>query len=229
MNNIEKINSIEQLGSNEDEFFSPSTHPVLESFISKVIDANKKDLPNDLSQKFVRKFFLYGFLRASGQVFEEVYSKSQSICEKSGHEGIFDTNNGVLALSDFDGEVYIRGGDSYHGYFDMGDGKKPQGVEGTLLNLGYDSGGVFVPHSNCDIYKDPSMEKLFKVLRFFSREIRNLRGEPTGGIIIKDLTEPEPDAYKARNPDLPKIILNNLFLIPGNKNKTIKLKKDKLL
>ena len=212
-----------------DEIFSKYTHPVLETFIQKVIDQNKESLPSAGSQKLVREFFLYGFLKASGQSFKYDRS-SQYTCERShpGDEGFFHTNNGVLALHDFDGELYIRGGESWHGYFDMGDGMKPQGIEGTLLNSGYDSRNVRVPHSNGEVYENPSTEKLFKALKSFSKEVWNLRGAPTSGIIIKDLSEPEPEApYRARDSKLPRIILQDFLIIPGNIQKTILVEKNK--
>jgi len=223
MSNITKLNE-----DNDDyEIFSPYTHKVLEDFINKVIDANRASLPNKLSQKIVREFFLYGFLRASGQ--EIAFWNKRDVVKKERVGGLFCVNNGVLALSDFDGEVYIRGADDYHGYyndyyddFDRGFMKSgPGGIEDTLITFGYRPGGFFVPHSNGEIFTDEKMEKLFKALRYFSREVRKLRGESTG-VIIKDLSEPYvPAPYQARCSYLPRIVVKDIFLIPGNREKTI--------
>lgn len=214
-NGLENI----QLEYEEDGLFSAYTHPRLECFIQKVIDANRVFLPNETSRKLVREFFLYGFLRASGQEFLWLGELEKVQPAKEG--GQFDTNNGILAVSDFDKEVYIRGGDSYHGYF-PNLGEEPQGVEGTLLNSEYIPGNIWVPHSNGDVFADKKREKLFRALCYFSKEVRTLRGEPTFGPIVKDFSEPESLApYKSRNPKLPRIILQDTILIPGNREKTI--------
>ncbi len=203
----------------QDEIFSAYTHPILEDFIQKVIDVNSDSLPTAVLQKLVREFFLYGFLRASGQEFSW-RGDQKKVVQPAKEGGLFYTNNGILAVSDFDREVYIRGGDSYHGYF-PGLGEEPQGVEGTLLNLGYKSGSVYVPHSNGDVFADEKREKLFRELYYFSRVVRGLRGEPTSGLIIKDLSESEPSAsYKRRDHNLPRIVLQNTILIQGNREKT---------
>ena len=138
-----------------DEIFSAYTHPRLEDFIQKVIDASRDSLPTEASQKLVREFFLYGFLRVSGQEFLW-WGDEKEIVQSSDESGRFGTNNGILAVADFDKEIYIRGGDSYHGYFPW-EGEEPQGVEGTLLNSGYKSLGVYVPHSNGDVFVDEKM------------------------------------------------------------------------
>ena len=206
----------------QDEIFSAYTHPRLEDFIQKVIDANRSSLPTEASQKLVREFFLYGLLRASGQEFSS-WGDQKEVVQPAREGGLFYTNNGILTVSDFDREVYIRGGDGYHRYF-PGLGEEPQGVEGTLLNSGYKSGSVYVPHSNGDVFADEKREKLFRALHYFSREVRTLRGEPTLGLIIKDLSEPEHYApYKRRDTKLPRIVLQDTILIPGNREKTIEV------
>jgi len=211
-----------ELEHTQDEIFSAYTHPKLEDFIQKVINANRDSLPTEASQKLVREFFLYGFLRASGQGSSWMGSPEE-VDEPAREGGLFYTNNGILAVSDFDREVYIRGGDSYHGYY-PGLSEEPQGVEGTLLNSGYKRGFIYVPHSNGDVFVDPQREKLLEALHYFSGEVRNLRGEPTSGFIIKDFSEPEPSApYKRRDSKLPRIVLQDAILIPGNRERTIEV------
>lgn len=214
------VSGLEHLG---DETFSEYTHPVLEDFIQRVITQNRDALSTVESQKLIREFFLYGLLRASGQDFLWYDDQIVPVRPEVDDGGLFNTNNGILAVSDFDGEFYIRGGDSYHGYSRFSE-DRPEGVEGTLLSLGYDQKGIYVPHSNGDVFVDPQREKLFRALRYFSKNVRNLRGESTSGLIIKDLSEPEQSApYKRRNPNLPRIVLNDTILIPGNREKTIKI------
>ncbi len=207
-----------------DEIFSAYTHPRLEDFIQNVIDANKSCLPTKACQKLVREFFLYGFLRASGQEFLSWGDRRKMIHPETGY-GQFCTNNGILALSDFDTEVYIRGGDSYSGYSLYDNvSQEPLGVEGTLLSLGYGSGHVYVPHSNGDVFADEKREGLFRALYYFSREVRNLRKESTSELIIGDFSEPMLSApYKRRDPKLPRIVLEDTILIPGNKERTIEI------
>ena len=210
-----------------DHIFSRYTHPVLEEFIQGIIDEHRDALPHEAYQKLVREFFLYGLLRSSGEEFRGHMGRGFTVnpAERSGE---FCTNNGVLAVSDFDGEVYMRGGESWHGYFDFGTGGLPEGVEGTLLESGYKSGDIFVPHSNGEIYTDPKKEQLFCALVHFSREVRTLRGEPTSGLIIKDLSEPEPEApYSRRDPSLPRIELEDAMLIPGNRNRVISVRRNR--
>lgn len=214
--------NLNDLNHSWDDIFSAYTHPRLEGFIQKVIDTNRNYLPTELSGKLVREFLLYGFLRASEQEFLWWDGKKEIFYPKK-ECGQFDTNNGVLAVSDFNRKVYIRGGDSYHGYFPDLD-EEPLGVEGTLINSGYKPGDVFVPHSNGDVFADEKREKLFTVLHYFSREVRNLRGESTSGLIVKDFSKPEPSTpYKKRDSGLPKIVLKDLILIPGNKLNTIQV------
>ena len=205
----------------QDEIFSAYTHPRLEDFIQKVIDANRESLPTEGSQKLVREFFLYGFMKATGQKFD--FSRGRDYTEGKWMEpGVFGTNNGVLAVADFDCSLWIRGGESYHGYFP--DGSLPEGVEGTLIESGYKPRTPRVSHSNGEAFADPQREKLFRALHYFSREVRNLRCELTSGLIIKDLSEPEPSApYKRRDSKLPRIVLHDTILIPGNREKTIEV------
>jgi len=226
----------EALEHADDGIFSDYTHPVLEGLIQRVVNQNRDALPTDASRKLVRELFLYGFIRASGQEFlnmdmtpeeremhpDEFREIFPQISERA---GTFKTNNGVLGLCDFNGEVYIRGGDSYHGFFPDDEAEMPQGVEGSLLSLGYRPSSLWVPHSSFkQSYSDAMMEKLFRALHYFSKKARNLRGEPTSGMIVKDLSEPEPPApYKSRDPSLARINLLNTILIPGNRERVIQI------
>ena len=216
---------VNEVVSRRDKMFSEYTHPELEGFIQNVIDRYKNELPDLKSQKIVRELFLYGFIRASGQEF--FWNRNNQVIpiprETEGGLGLFFTNNGILALSDFDGEIYIRGGESRLGYC-PGLEEKPQGIEGTLLNSGYRSKNIYVPHSNGDVFVDEQREKLFQAINYFSRNVRNLRGESTSGVTIQDLSEPTPSApYKSRNPNLPRIMMGDAFLIPGNKERTVRI------
>lgn len=215
---------------NGDRIFSAYTHPELERFIERVIYESRDALPTAESQKLLREFFLYGVIKATGYELERSDFKSKWSVPNYGVDeaGRFYTNNGILAVCDFDGDVYIRGGNSYHGYFDSGDLAEMlfvQGMEGTLLHCGYTSRGIWVPHSNGETYADTAMEKIFGALHNFSRSVRNLRGEPTSGLIIKDLSEEEPPApYPMRDEKLPRIEFKNVFLIPGNRERTISVR-----
>ena len=228
----------------EDEPFSAYTHPTLEDFIQRVIDQNRSSLPTTASQKLLREFLLYGFLKVSGQQLNDAYDRplwteegfngkwpnyvelglkrlmpEGRIREKTA--GKFWTNNGILALCDFDGEVYIRGADGYHRSRGLPD-ELINGIDGTLLGLGYRSGGINVPHSNGDYFVDPRKEKLFELLDYFSIAVRTLRGEPTHGVIVKDLSKDEPSApYQRRDPKLPRIVIKDTLLIPGNRDRTL--------
>jgi hypothetical protein len=216
-----KANELEDRG---EEVFSAYTHPRLEEFIQRVIDGNRSFLPTETSRKLVREFFLYGFLRVSGEDFLWWNDQKEKV-HPAEEAGLFYTNNGILAVSDFDREVYIRGGDSYHAYI-PNVSSEPQGVEGTLLHSGYKASSIYVPHSNGDIFSDEKRENLFRALLYFSREVRNLRGEPTSGLIIKDFSKPEPPApYKRRDSKLPRIVLKDTILIPGNRERTIEVSK----
>ncbi|MEM2121765.1 MAG: hypothetical protein QXU20_03870 [Candidatus Woesearchaeota archaeon] len=214
------LNALEDLVG--EKIFSDYTHPKLEEFIQNFINKNKEGLPTEWHQKLVREFLLYGFMKASDEEFislEREIFKVEKLKDKK-YFCKFYTNNGVLAISDQNGNVYIRGGDSYHGWF-PGD-PFPEGVEGTLINFGYERDYIFVPHSNGDVFKNEKLEKLFTLLSYFSVEVRTLRGEPTKGIIMKDLLEQEPSApYKSRDVKLPTMILPKIF-IPGDKYNIIK-------
>ena len=82
--------------------FSNYTHPQLEDFIKDVIKSNRDSLPTEASQRLVREFFLYGFMKATGQKFK--FSTERDYTEEKWDEkGVFGTNNGVLAVADFEG------------------------------------------------------------------------------------------------------------------------------
>jgi hypothetical protein len=232
---LEEINNIcnskkglEDTLFSEFKLFSDYTHPVLEKFIQDFIDSNKESLPTEWHQKLIREFLLYSFVKASGKTFVS-YFNEKFIVRNSEESKKFYTINGVLAVYDPNYNIYIRGGDSYHGYFQdphgvFGEDKFPEGVEGTLLNSGYERDSIFVPHSNGDVFENKELEKLFQLLFRFSIEVKRLRGEPVAGIIMKDLSEEKEETiapYKARKGDLMTIYLKDIF-IPGDKYNIIK-------
>ena len=212
-----KILELERYGN---DIFSKETHSDLEDFIVDFIMSNKPNLPTVGSIRLIRELFLYGFLKATGHVFDHGMSILKPV---SGARNAmsFNTNNGVLAVADNLRNIYIRGGDSYHGYFDAD--PLPQGVEGTLLELGYRPNDLHVPHSNGDLFYDYRREYLFESLHEFSTKVRALRGEASK-VIISDPTKEMPKApYIRRNKYLPTIVLTDVLFIPGNDDKTISI------
>ena len=218
---------IEEIGGYEDEIFSPYTHPVLEKFIQRVIDENRDALRTVESRELVREFLLYGFLKATGYEMVDNMTSHRHTVGTADQRSLFHTNNGVIALYDFDGKIYLRGGDSHQGYNSEAHEPPKEGIEGTLLALGYEQDWITVPHStDTYIFLDKSIEKLFQLLLFFSREVKDLRGEPENSIICRNLKDKKPSApYPRRNPDLPRIGLQDIILIPGNRENTILLYK----
>lgn len=211
-------------GSRDDPFFSgPTGSPQIDAFIDAFIDEYRDTLPTTTSRKLIRELLLHGHLQASGHEFEWpesiAYEGERTYLPESPEDtGVFTTNNGVLGTHDFNGNVYIRGGDSYHGVFlGLTGENEVQGAEGTLLGSGYRPGFVFVPHSNRDNYVNPNMEAMFNVMGMFSRQVRILRDETVEGYIVKDLSIPDPPApYGRRDYDLPRIELEDFMLVPGN-------------
>ncbi|MBI1970272.1 hypothetical protein HYS47_00845 [Candidatus Woesearchaeota archaeon] len=204
--------------------FSGPTDPRLEQFIQRMIDANRTNLPDELSQKLFRELFLYGFLTAHQHEFvsnrgEARYESRYTEREWEYGARVFGTNNGVLAVADDQRRLHIRGGESYHGYMD-GDGT-PAGIEGTLIQSRYKPQTPRVAHSNGEQFSDERRERLFQALRSFSREVRGLRGEATSGCIVSDGLSLPKTPYQARNPALPEIIVEGAIFIPGNKENSM--------
>jgi hypothetical protein len=219
-----EVVSARDLEHGSDGVFSAYTHPKLERFVESVITKYRSIFPNRGAEKLFREFVLYGLLKASGYSFRRFVSSDGFVLEPDQDKGAFCTNNGILAVSDFNGEVYIRGGDSYHGFLgdcDLFPDLKIMGMEGTLLRFGYRKRCIYVPHSNNEDYTDKNMEQMFRMLHRFSLKTRKLRGEATSGFIVKDLSEPDPPApYPCRDYSLPRIEMSN-GLIVGNRAKTI--------
>ena len=112
--------------------FSHVSNIELEGYIQRFI-SGQKSLTSRVSKNLVREFLLYGFLKATGQEF--VSQRHGRYVEEGWDDPMwFGVENGVLALSDDKGELWIRGAESYQNGNNRHD-TDCRGVEGTLLAL----------------------------------------------------------------------------------------------
>ena len=170
----------------QNAFANTYTTPTLEKFISQYT----RFFHDDLTKKLAREFLLYGFIRTTGEKFK--YWSEEYVGPIASKGGKFDINNGIFALADFSGEVYIRPCTFY------------EAIEQTLLELDYKPESTFVPHSNGDYFIDKKKEALFSGLKELSWFIINTKL-----------------SYPSRSKHLPKIIIKNTLLIPGKEEERI--------
>ncbi|MCX8194059.1 MAG: hypothetical protein N3G19_01725 [Candidatus Pacearchaeota archaeon] len=187
-----------------------------ENNLEQILDKNIEIAHVINNAPLLTEFLLYGFITASGKTFKE-WRGSYYLQEKlkdfdyNGCKGFFCTNNGVIALADYDGTIYIRPNDSWHGCWDD---KEAGAIEKILLELGYKNYDIFVPHSNGEVFEEKEIENLFRLMAYVSKEVRAKRGQ-TGCFVI-DLSEPIPHSYDSRSIVLPTIRFEELGFIPGN-------------
>lgn len=219
---MKKLVRVPDIEDYNGELFSAPTHPALEAAIKQVIEENASALPTETLRLLARETILYGFLQATGKYFQRPEGNSYP-ARRSLKKGVFYAIDGVFALSDFDGEVYIRCVDANTGY-GLNSLHAPGGIETTLLNSGYTPSTIFVPHSTGELYADRHMEKLFVLFRCFSALSGNsgqIDGQTAAPGLVAETELPDQALYRARKPELPRISVPGNILIPGNRSVTV--------
>ena len=166
--------------------YTPQMRSPVESTVCRFLDKVQSLIPikdDDLT----REFLLYGFVEATGHLFETESGKNYygSIAEPMR----FNFNDGVLAFSDADGYISVRG---------------ISGRSKFLLNMLHQQGYVHdscfpVPISNNDYFADKRLIALFALQDIFASTIVSNRL-----------------GYGSRETEMPEIRVEGSFIVPGS-------------
>ncbi len=171
---------------------------ILASFL--ISEGLKKLSPSGVSTNLIKEFLLYGFTEATGHRF--VTRSGRLFFEERAEPMCYNTNNNLMALSDENGDLYIR---SVQKQFDP--------LEKTVLELGYKKDeSLKVPHSCGDAYNPERLGYILLIQHHF--------------VINSDKLSFGNNTYPPRDPSLPEIKFDGTFFIPGDKDKRILLQED---